>query len=131
MSKRWIGLAIAGILLIGCESENEQGDDLSLSLEPVEVNIDLPSEASVGEELFIDTIVTQENEPVDDAHEVEVELRIEGQNDGVLIPTEHDDGGVYSMTHTFQEEGTYEVQSHVTARGMHVMPTKTIEVTSP
>ena len=41
-----------------------------------------------------------------------------------MIKATHEKDGVYSIRKTFKEAGIYYVQTHVTARDMHVMPKK-------
>lgn len=76
----------------------------------------------------IEIEVTQDGEPVDDANDVDIEIRFADSDEGAFIKADHQGEGLYSIAHTFKEEGLYEVQSHVTARGMHVMPVESIEV---
>ncbi|MBM7630981.1 FixH family protein [Geomicrobium sediminis] len=124
--KRWMSLVFL-LVVSGCGS-NEETQELSLSTEPIDVEIQPISEAVVGEEITIETLVTQEDYPVEDAQAVEIEIRFEGQSEGALFPAENDGEGLYRSTHTFAEAGVYEIQSHVTARGMHVMPVQKLQV---
>ncbi|MBM7634411.1 FixH family protein [Geomicrobium sediminis] len=116
------------ILLFGCSAEEEQDELGELSSEPLEVAIFLEPEAQVDESVEVETEVTQGGEPVDDAHEVEFEIRVADTEEGIFIEAEHQGDGIYSISHSFEEDGIYEVQSHVTARGMHIMPVETIKV---
>ncbi|GAE32602.1 hypothetical protein JCM9152_4141 [Halalkalibacter hemicellulosilyticusJCM 9152] len=115
-------------LLVACAGE-EQGDIQNDGVpEVVEVDIMLP-EIVPGEEVILQTKVTQGNENVDDAEEVEFEVWKHGKKDeSDMISGEHQGDGIYEISYTFVDDGVYNVTSHVTARGMHVMPTKQVIV---
>jgi hypothetical protein len=95
--------------------------DLILPTDPVATLQSVPFEARV----------TQGEEPVADAQEVSFEFRLVGQDEHDLIDANHAENGSYRIDKTFEAEGTYEVTTHVTARGMHVMPKKEIVVGNP
>ncbi|MGD6993231.1 FixH family protein [Sutcliffiella horikoshii] len=114
------------LLLVGCTSASEE----KTSLEVVEVEIKLPENVKEEEEVVVKTLVTQGEEKVEDAKEVQIEIwNVEkGKENSVLLDAEHVGDGVYEVKHSFDERGVYRVQSHVTARDMHVMPTKQLVV---
>ena len=45
-----------------------------------------------------------------------------------MIEADKQDGNTYLLTHTFENDGLYHVQTHVTARGLHRMPTAQIQI---
>ena len=47
------------------------------------------------------------------------------------IIVEHDKNGIYRLNKSFEEEGTYYIIAHVTARSMHNMPKTEFVVGSP
>ncbi|WP_404431410.1 FixH family protein [Sutcliffiella horikoshii] len=114
------------LLLVGCTSAPEE----ETSLEIVEVEITLPEKVKEEEKVAVRTLVTQGEEKVEDAKEVQIEIWNveEGKENSELLDAEHVGDGVYEVKHSFEEKGVYRVQSHVTARDMHVMPTKQLVV---
>lgn len=114
------------LLLVGCTSAPEE----ETSLEIVEVEITLPEKVKEEEKVAVKTLVTQGEEKVEDAKEVQIEIwNVEkGKENSELLNAEHVGDGVYEVKHSFGEKGVYRVQSHVTARDMHVMPTKQLVV---
>ncbi|TYS67456.1 hypothetical protein FZC76_12770 [Sutcliffiella horikoshii] len=114
------------LLLVGCTSAPEE----ETSMEIVEVEMELPENVKEQEEVAVKTLVTQGDENVADAKEVQFEIwNVEkGKESSVLLDAEHVGYGVYEVKHSFEEKGVYRVQSHVTARDMHVMPTKQMVV---
>ncbi|NMH71647.1 hypothetical protein HF078_01025 [Bacillus sp. RO2] len=110
------------LLLVGCTSAPEE----ETSMEIVEVEMELPENVKEQEEVAVKTLVTQGDEKVEDAKEVQFEIwNVEkGKENSVLLNAEHVGDGVYEVKHSFEDKGVYRVQSHVTARDMHVMPTK-------
>ncbi|MEA3319681.1 MAG: FixH family protein [Bacillota bacterium] len=114
------------LLLVGCTSAPEE----ETSMEIVEVEMELPENVKEQEEVAVKTLVTQGDEKVEDAKEVQFEIwNVEkGKKNSVLLDAEHVGDGVYEVKHSFEDKGVYRVQSHVTARDMHVMPTKQMVV---
>ncbi|PIC65131.1 hypothetical protein CSV79_02375 [Sporosarcina sp. P13] len=97
--------------------------------EPIEVELTVPVTADVMEPVTLTTLVTQGEEKVEDATEVEYEIWQEGKKeDSISVETTNDKEGLYSATTTFENNGVYHVQVHVTARDMHVMPVKQIQI---
>ncbi|UTR09030.1 FixH family protein [Evansella sp. LMS18] len=109
--------------------ENSQGSG-EINLEPLEVELILPEEGDPGTEITIETLVTQGEERVNDASEVIFEIWVSGEKeDSEFVDAEiTEEDGVYAITYEFTEEAIYSVQPHVTARGMHMMPTGEIKV---
>ncbi|MDK7669360.1 FixH family protein [Cytobacillus firmus] len=112
-------------LLLGCSKENEAAEEVP---ELLEVSVNFPEVIQANQEVVIEAAVTQGQEKVEDANEVKFEVKKAGQDTSEEMIAEHQGKGVYSITTTFQEAGTYSVTAHVTARGMHNMPTKEFKV---
>ncbi|WLR51853.1 FixH family protein [Bacillus tianshenii] len=130
MKKLSVLLLALLVVLSACgqEKQTNEGTD---SLQPLEVEIKLPEEIKPNEETTISTYVSQGGEAVNDADDVQFELWKSGQDEHEMIEGEFQEDGIYSFTHTFTEEGTYYVVSHVTARDMHNMPREEFVVGSP
>ncbi|QDI91957.1 FixH family protein [Salicibibacter cibarius] len=146
MPKRYLPIVVSFLLLAACNSTEEENPE-EVSTEPIEVEILIDQEVEPNEQIEIQTKVTHEGEPVDDANDVQIEIRDEDQNENSdvtdedhegdemynensdMIEADHEGDGIYSISYDFDQEGTYEIQSHVTARGMHNMPTESIVVT--
>ncbi|PLR67526.1 MULTISPECIES: FixH family protein [Bacillaceae] len=91
----------------------------------VNADIQLPSEISKNEEETFAVAVTQGKEAVEDASGVEFEIwKAKSKEDSEMIKAVHKGKGVYEINKTFNEDGVYFVQTHVTARDLHVMPKK-------
>lgn len=99
-------------------------------MEIVEVKMELPENVKEEAEVVVKTLVTQGEEKVEDAKEVQIEIWNvkKGKENSVLLDAEHVGDGVYEVKHSFDGKGVFRVQSHVTARDMHVMPTKQLVV---
>ncbi|QFT88634.1 hypothetical protein FIU87_08265 [Bacillus sp. THAF10] len=124
--KKLLLVFILAFLLVGCTSAPEK----NTSPEIIEVEISMPEKVSENESVTIQTHVTQGEENVEDAKEVKFEIWNveEGKEESTLLDAVHTSDGQYVADHSFREKGVYRVQSHVTARDLHVMPTKQIVV---
>lgn len=112
-------------LLVGCSKEKDAAEEVPALLE---VTVNIPETIQVYQDVVMEATVTQGKEKVEDAKDVKFEVKKTGQDTSEEVIGEHQGKGVYSITTTFQEAGTYSVTAHVTARGMHNMPTKEFEV---
>ncbi|WP_026674022.1 FixH family protein [Alkalihalobacterium bogoriense] len=122
--KQTIAAILGMLLLAGCEM-NEAEPKAHDVLEVVNVDILIQEEIAVNDEVTLQVKVTQGEDDVEDAQEVEFEIwKHDHRDDGEMITGIHQGEGVYQISHTFEQDGIYYVQTHVTARGMHVMPTK-------
>ncbi|MEC2070574.1 FixH family protein [Alkalihalophilus marmarensis] len=132
--KRLVMMTVAALTALsacgGAESdEMEMGMDDQLT--PIEVELVVPDQAEVNEEVLFESHVTQGDDLVEDANEVVYEVWQEGQKDSSeMIEATDQDGNNYMLTHVFEEEGRYHVQTHVTARGLHRMPIAEIQIGS-
>jgi hypothetical protein len=81
-----------------------------------------PEKAELNEEVTFEAKVTYGAEEVKDADEVKFEIWRSQAEDHEKIVVEHEENGIYRLNKTFEEEGTYYIIAHVTARRMHNMP---------
>ncbi|GGE69755.1 FixH family protein [Priestia taiwanensis] len=125
MKKFFIGIVMAMLAAVatGCTTSEQT----SKKPEPVVASIFLPKDLALHEENVLKVQVTQGEEAVDDASEVQFEIW-KGKEASELIMAKHEEGGVYYVKKTFKEDGIYFVKTHVSARGTHVMPTKLFTV---
>lgn len=125
MKKVLFTLLLLVAVVVGCSNDNkETQQEDNLSLEIIEVTIQIPETIELNNEITIETLVTQGSDKVDDAKEVKFEIRKEGKDSPEMIEAQNDGKGIYSMKKTFTENGKYSVSAHVTARNMHSMPKK-------
>jgi hypothetical protein len=90
-----------------------------------------PETGQVNQPILFEAKVTQGNESVEDANEVKFEIwRAQDENHEKIL-VEHAENGIYRLEKAFEEEGTYYIISHVTARDMHNMPKKEFIVGQP
>ncbi|WLR56755.1 FixH family protein [Mesobacillus subterraneus] len=90
-----------------------------------------PEKAQLNEEVTFEAKVTYGTEEVKDADEVKFEIWRSKAEEHEKIVVEHDENGIYRLKKSFNEEGTYYIMSHVTARRMHNMPKIEFVVGSP
>ncbi|MBM7713097.1 FixH family protein [Siminovitchia sp. FSL H7-0308] len=123
-------LAFAIGLLGACGSTQDQNNGVSDKVpEVLEVELEGPDTADVNEKVVFTALVTQGDEKVKDADEVEFEIWEEGKKEeGEKIEAKNNEDGTYEMEKAFDREGAFTVQVHVTARGMHNMPKKSITI---
>ncbi|SDI53318.1 FixH family protein [Natribacillus halophilus] len=128
MKIKMLGSGLLIFLAAACGAEEDQSAGDPGSTEPIDVEVTMPEEMDTGDHT-LETEVTQEDEAVTDADEVVFEVWEDGsKEDSDMIENETEDGGVYSADYTFDDDGIYLVQPHVTARGLHSMPVHSIVV---
>jgi hypothetical protein len=124
-----VGLAIVLLtMLTACNQDSDSGNmpkmvDVKLSVKP--------EKGKVGQPVTFEAKVTQGKKGVDDADEVVFEIWRSKAENHDKFTIKHPNNGIYSLKKTFQEEGTYYIVSHVTARGMHNMPKKEFIIGMP
>ncbi len=119
------------LILVACSGSEttEETPNNTEELGPLVVDLSVPDTGEIGEPIMFSTAVTQGDEGVEDANEVVYEIWLEGsKEESELIETDKQDGHLYMLQYTFEVAGTYHVQTHVTARGMHQMPTEQIRI---
>lgn len=124
-------LAIVLVTLAACGNDNTEGDaDTDLEeLAILDVKLDVSKEVDVDETVDMKADVTYGDEDVTDADEVVFEVWEEGKKDDseMIDSTNHEDGS-YTAETTFDHDGLFHVQVHVTARDMHTMPKEEVTV---
>ncbi|WP_342536005.1 FixH family protein [Sporosarcina sp. FSL K6-3508] len=122
-----LGVAMLAVVA-ACGKEEDVPTDAALP-EPLEVELTVPEQAEANEPVTVSALVMQGNEEVEDATEVEFEIWEEGKkDDSIHVESTNEKKGIYSAETTFEQDGIYHVQVHVTARGMHIMPEKQIRI---
>lgn len=107
----------------------DSGDNTAEGSLMVNADIRLPAEISKNKEETLSVAITQGDEAVDDASDVQFEIwKAESKEDSEMIKAVHKGKGIYEIKKTFSEDGAYFVQTHVTARDLHVMPKKEFTV---
>ena len=97
--------------------------------EVVEADVQLPVKMNPGEDYQLQVEVTQGGEPVEDADEVLFEMWNDSEGGGSSrVEAKHIGEGIYQVDENFEITGVYSVQTHITARGMHVMPKRQFQV---
>ena len=116
------------LILAGCSKE-ETEDQLQKMLN-VELHI-LPKSAEVNQLVTFQAKVTYGDEIVTDADDVSFEIWRANQEKTEKFEVTHSTDGLYQYNKKFDEEGTYYVYAHVTARSMHTMPKEEFEIVAP
>ncbi|KKB41531.1 FixH family protein [Bacillus thermotolerans] len=133
MTKLWwlSVLVILAAALSACNSEPEKETTAPETPEPIEVELSVPDQANVNENIQMKAAVSQGGEPVADADEVEFEIWEEGKKDeSQLVEAKNNENGTYEADTAFDRDGVFTIQVHVTARGLHTMPMKSVTVGS-
>ncbi|RST72229.1 hypothetical protein D4T97_016420 [Siminovitchia acidinfaciens] len=121
-----IGMLVLILAACGKAGNEESEDDIP---KPLDVELELQETADVNEAVPFKAIVTQGDEKIKDADEVEFEVWEEGKKeDSEMIEAKNNNDGTYEAEKSFDTDGVYTVQVHVTARGLHTMPKKTVSV---
>src|SRR5690606_32173856 len=95
----------------------------------LEVQLDVAEHVEVDEKTNLKAVVTQGDEEVADADEVQFEIWEEGKKEeSRMIDAVNNQDGTYEAETIFDHDGNFTVQVHVTARGMHNMPKQTVTV---
>src|SRR5699024_8322134 len=95
----------------------------------LEVDLQVNDSIEAGETLDLLAEVTYGDEIVTDADEVEYEIWEKGEkDDSYFLEADNHEDGTYTAETTFDKDGIYHVQVHVTARDMHTMPEQEVTV---
>jgi len=130
--KRKIGLLMGVFMLAmlaACgKEETVKLDDAGVPL-PLDVQLTVTEQVDVNGTIKMEAVVTQGEDKVDDADEVEFEVWEEGKkDDSFKIESMNGKDGLYTAETSFDHDGLFHIQVHVTARGMHTMPKKEVTV---
>lgn len=116
------------VVLVSCSNDKNTSEEPKM-LE-VELSIE-PEKGEVNQPITFEAKVTQGNENVNDADEVAFEIWRANDEKHEKVEIKHAENGIYRLKKSFQQEGTYYIISHVTARDMHNMPKKEFIVGTP
>ncbi|MGM0974761.1 MAG: FixH family protein [Bacillota bacterium] len=117
------GLIATLLLLSACTANNGQKNNETPKI--VNAEIMIPGRIPLNKDSVLSVKLSQGSDIVDDADEVQFEIwKVNSKEDSELIKAKHEKDGIYSIHKSFQENGLYYVQTHVTAHGLHVMPKK-------
>lgn len=109
-------------------NKKDQDDNLP---QMVEVNLSIkPNPGELDKPVTFEAKVTQGKDQVEDA-EVIFEIWRAKNDNHEKVEIKHSENGVYRLEKSFNQEGTYYIISHVTARDMHNMPKKEFVVGTP
>ncbi|MFJ7745839.1 FixH family protein [Peribacillus sp. NPDC097295] len=125
MRKMMVVICTALVLLAGCGKDEEVPKLLNVNL-TVE-----PTNGERNEPVTFQAKVTYGDEAVKDADDVSFEIWLANSEDHEKVAAIHKENGIYEMEKSFDEEGTYYVYAHVTARDMHNMPKKEFVIGKP
>ncbi|GAB3793351.1 FixH family protein [Virgibacillus kimchii] len=136
MQKKMAMFVLLLILIIGlaaCNGNAETDDNDNMDdpeeMPVLEVDLQVNDSAEPGETVEMLAEVTYGDETVTDADEVDYEVWEKGErDDGYFIEAENLGDGTYTAETSFDEDGIYHVQVHVTARDMHTMPQQEVTV---
>jgi hypothetical protein len=131
--KRKIGLfiliVVLGALAACGNGKEEQVPTEVKAPEMLEVELTVSETADIDETVEMKAFVTQGDEEIEDADEVVFEVWEEGKKSGSeMIDSVNEKGGIYTAETSFEHEGLFHVQVHVTANGLHTMPLKEVVV---
>lgn len=110
------------LALSACQDEEENS-----AFEPLYLDVELgisPENGEVNEKVVFEALVSYGEERVEDAYEVSFEIWRANDQEHENIVVEHAENGIYRLEKEFDQQGTYYVIAHVTAKDMHYMPKK-------
>lgn len=125
----WISLALMCLSVISACNNNQPAEDVPEMIE-VELTV-TPEKGNMNEPVVFEAKVTQGDEAVEDAKSVKFEIWRAHAEKHEKMDVKHAENGIYRLEKSFQNEGTYYIISHVTARDMHNMPKKEFIIGSP
>ncbi|MFP5115069.1 FixH family protein [Bacillaceae bacterium C204] len=114
-------------IVVSC-NKKDQGDNLP---QMVEVNLSInPNPGELNRPVTFEAKVTQGKDQVKDA-EVIFEIWRAKDEKHEKFEIKHTENGIYRLEKSFNQEGTYYIVSHVTARDLHNMPKKEFIIGTP
>lgn len=129
MKKLWVvilSIALIGVL-VACGKKEEPKP--APEVLPLEVELTVTEEVAIDEIVEMSTLVTIGDRKLDDASEVVYEVWEEGkESESFKIDAVNEGEGIYTAETSFDREGLFNIQVHVTAEAQHSMPVKTVTV---
>ncbi|WP_409288427.1 FixH family protein [Peribacillus sp. SCS-37] len=127
--KKFKTIFLISLLVLLAACANEKGDKQeSKTPDPLEVSLIVQDTAKVNEKVTLKAEVSQSGNKVEDADEVEFEIRKPGSSESEMLASNNLGEGIYTASAAFDKKGKYTVISHVTARNLHSMPSRNITV---
>jgi hypothetical protein len=124
-----IMMLVISIILVACSNNSENTDVSEDEIQILKANLEVPETADVNEEVGLVATVSFDGNNVSDADKVVYEIWEEGQKDtSYKIESINNEDGTYTATTSFDKDGIFHVQVHVTAKDQHTMPQATITV---
>ncbi|MFD2673611.1 FixH family protein [Marinicrinis sediminis] len=107
-----------------------QASDISVAQgDAIEITMYAEEQLAINQPVELAVALTQQQQPVEDAGDVQIELWKKGERDGSrLVQADSLGDGWYGVTTTFESNGIYVMQTHITARGTHLMPKRHLVV---
>lgn len=121
----------AGLIsvLAACGAKEEVPVKEAPEVFPIEVELTVTEEVDIDEVVEMSTLVTMGDRKLDDASEVVYEVWEEGKkSDSVMIDSVNEGEGIYTAETSFEHDGLFNIQVHVTAEAQHSMPVKKVTV---
>src|SRR5699024_10325613 len=120
-----IGLIITIAILAACGDNSNDDEELKM----LEVDFELPETAEVDEDVELKATDTYGDEKVTDDEQMEFEYRQEeDRDDSTYIDGENKEDGTYTAEVSFEQDSVYEIYANTTAKALHTMPKKSIEI---
>ncbi|KGP90143.1 hypothetical protein N780_06825 [Pontibacillus chungwhensis BH030062] len=124
------GLLLLLVFLTACGSGGEESE--ANSDEPIQARVlTVPEELTTEQISTLQVKVTQGDHKVDEAKKVTFAWGRKGEEPSDHKPSQKQGNGLYSIQHTFDEAGSYEVVAIVEANGQKKEVKKEIEVEEP
>lgn len=125
MSKKIAALTLAGaVFLSGCAAGNPE----ARLAEPLETYIYLPESISADIPETFTVHVTENGELLETADDITIEVWQEAAEESQWIEAQSSEAGVYTAEASFEEEGLYYIQAHVSSGDVSSMPVKSFTV---
>ena len=117
------------VIMAACAQKEQTTDNTDELPLPISVDLSVTETVDVNGTVEMAAVVAQGDEKVEDANEVVFEVWEEGKKDeSIMIESANQNEGLYTAETTFDHDGLFHIQVHVTARGMHTMPIKVVTV---
>ncbi|NNU91469.1 hypothetical protein ETB99_13420 [Anoxybacillus sp. CHMUD] len=124
----WVVLLIM-FTVYGCTSQGNTQQQEKEQLAQLEVVFQTtPQTIYVDEPATLQVTVTDGKKPIEQASDVQFEIRRKGEEHDEMIPARHQGNGVYVAEKTFGADGVYVVTYHVTANHLHRMEKNEVRV---